>query len=204
MKKILFLLLIFVLFGAGCAEGEPQATIKNPQIGDDSAPVEIVEYFDYQCTACKLSEASIIPFLIEDYVGNGEVKVIYKNFAFMGEVSRLASNAALCAEEQGKFYEFHTKIFEAQGTEGASAYDSKSLKRIARELGLDGAQFDSCLDSNKYEDQILSEINEARVNNVNSTPTYVINGEKVSGAGSYLSVKRIVDRKLMDLGVVQK
>jgi len=204
IKEIFILLMALVLTGAGCTGNISQATIKNPQIGNDDAPVEIVEYFDYQCSACKLAESSIVPFLIEDYIENGEAKLVYKNFAFMGEVSRRAANAALCAEEQGKFYNFHNKIFEVQGAEGASTYDSKFLKRVARDLGLDGSQFDSCLDSNKYQSQILSDIDEARASKINSTPTYVINGEKVSGAGSYLSIKRIVDRKLMDLGVVQK
>tara|TARA_B100000315_G_C14469195_1_gene537489 strand:- start:139 stop:759 length:621 start_codon:yes stop_codon:yes gene_type:complete len=192
MKKYLFGFLILPLIGAGCASGE-QAAIKSPISGKESAPVTIVEYYDYQCGACGSAHKSLIPFLMEDFVNSGKAKIVYKNMAFLGQASRSAANASLCAHEQGKFVEYHDKLFKNQGQGEKSNFSSKTLKQFGKNLGLDIIKFDSCVSSNKYRAQVIDELNNAKTKGITATPTFVINGEKVVGA-SYLSVKGAIDR----------
>lgn len=192
IQKYLFSFLILPLVGAGCAGGE-QATIKSPTSGKDSAPVTIVEYYDYQCGACGSAHRGVVQFLIEDFVKTGKAKLEYKNMAFLGPASRAAANASLCAHEQEKFTEYHDILFKNQAKGEKSDFSAKRLKQFGKEIGLDAAKFNSCVSGNKYHGQISTELNDAKAKGVTATPTFIINGEKVVGA-SYLSVKRVVDK----------
>jgi protein-disulfide isomerase len=194
----IFIFLGFLfLFGAGCASG-PQAAIKSPELGKPEAPVEIVEYYDYQCPACKTAESGVLPFIIDDYVNKGLARLVFKNLAFIGPESRLAAAASLCAEEGGKFLDYHKKLYETQGAENSGVFTKEKLKSIAAEVGLDPATFNPCLDGEKYRSQVAKETAEGGALGVNSTPTFIINGQITSG-GTYLSVKRVIDKKLEEV-----
>lgn len=197
IKFLFFATLVLILLGAGCAGG-PQATIESPSLGKADAPVRIVEYFDFQCPACKAAEESVLPFIIEDYVNKGFAAVTFKNMAFLGQESKIAAVAGLCAAEQNKFWEYSQKIYAAQGAENSGIFKESKLKSIAEETGLDGASFDACLDSQKFREQVSKETNDAFAAGINSTPTFVINGQKVLG-GTYLSIKRVIDKKLEEI-----
>lgn len=190
---LIFLALPVLFFGAGCAE--PQAVITVPSLGKADAPVQITEYFDYQCPACKASESAIVPFIIEDYVNTGKAAITFKNIAFIGPESKTSAVASLCAHEQGKFLDYHKRLFEAQGAENSGVFTDEKLKSLAKDAGLDAVSFAACLDGEKYRDQVAREKKEADALGIDSTPTYVINGQKVLG-GTYLSVKRVIDKKL--------
>ncbi|MFC1612456.1 DsbA family protein [Patescibacteria group bacterium] len=194
MKKILFFTLMLVLVGAGCA-GVEQATIDSPMLGSADAPIEIIEYFDYQCGACKKAHKNTIPFIIEDYVNTGKANFTFKNMAFLGPDSRTAANAALCAHEQGKFLEYHDKIFENQADGEESDFNKKKLVRLGEGLEMDMAQFETCVNGGKYRVQVSDEMNEAKGRGVTGAPTFFINGEKMIG-GSFMSLKRMIDEKL--------
>ncbi|MFH1193445.1 MAG: thioredoxin domain-containing protein [bacterium] len=182
------------LLGAGCASG-PQATIKSPELGKSDAPVEIIEYYDYQCPACKAAESGVMPFIIDDYVNTGKARLVFKNLAFIGPESRLAAAASLCAEEGGKFLDYQKKLYEAQGAENSGVFTSAKLKNIASEVGLDSTKFNPCLDGERYRSQVAKDTAEGGALGVNSTPTFIINGQITSG-GTYLSIKRVIDKKL--------
>lgn len=183
-----------MFLGAGC-QSEPQAEIQSPVLGKADALVTIEEYFDFQCPACKSAYESVLPFVIEDYINAGKAKLVYKNLAFLGPESRDAAEAALCANDQGKFKQYHDKLYDNQGDENRGAFRKDSLKKFASEVGLDAAAFNSCFDGGKYEGQIRKELSLGYAAGVNSTPTYIINGQKVLG-GSYISIKRVIDKKL--------
>jgi len=182
-----------VLLGAGCAG--PQATVKVPSLGKADAPVQIMEYFDYQCPACKASEDAVVRFIIDDYVNTGKAAITFKNMAFIGPESKTTAIASLCAEEQGKFLDYHKGLYAAQGVENSGVFTNAKLKSIAKDAGLDAVSFAACLDGQKYRDQVAQGQKEAATIGIDSTPTYIINGQKVLG-GTYLTVKRVIDKKL--------
>lgn len=193
----IFIFLGFLFFlGAGCAG--PQAAIENFVLGKANAPVQIVEYFDYQCPACKVSEDAVVRFIIEDYVNTGKAAVTFKNMAFIGPESKTSAMASLCAQEQGKFLDYHKGLFEAQGAENSGVFTNTKLKSIAKNVGLNEAAFAACLDGEKYRDQVAQETRDADALGIDSTPTLIINGQKVVG-GTYLSIKRVIDKKLEEV-----
>lgn len=194
----IFIFLGFLFFfGAGCAG--PQATIENFVLGKADAPVQIVEYFDYQCPACKVSEDAVVRFIIEDYVNTGKAAITFKNAAFIGPESKTTAMASLCAQEQEKFLDYHKGLFEAQGAENSGVFTNAKLKSIAKDAGLDAALFAACLDSQKYRDWVARKKKEMAAAGIDSTPTYIINGQKILG-GTYLSIKRVIDKKLEEAG----
>jgi len=201
IRKILIFSSAFAvlsLIGAGCNRLGPQAEINSPTFGTAGAPVEIVEYSDFQCPGCKIAETSVVPFVIEDYVNTGKATLTFKNLAFIGEESILSAEAALCSQEQGKFMEYSQKLFEAQGAENSGVFTNDKLKSIASSLGLDTASFNSCLDNEKYNSQVKKETEDAFASGITGSPTFVINGQKIQSS-SYLSVKRAIDKKLEEV-----
>lgn len=196
--KILFFgVLALVLLGAGCAAG-PQATIKSPTLGKTDAPVQITEYFDFQCPSCKEAESAVVPFIVSDYVDTGKAAMTFKNMSFIGPESTTAAIASLCAAEQDKFFDYYKKLYEVQGAENSGVFTNEKLKRIAGDLGLNAATFGACLDGQKYSDQVAQETREGGAQGVDSTPTFIINGQKVVG-GTYLTIKRVIDNKLGEI-----
>ena len=123
-----------------------------------------------------------------------QVKYIIKNFplSFHPEAQK-AAEASECASEQGKFWEMHDKMFENQKLIGIAQY-----KTWARELKLNGSKFDSCLDSGKYASKVQADFNEGASKGVNGTPATFINGQLVSGALPYASIKQVIDQALAD------
>lgn len=86
----------------------------DPVKGDPNAKLTIVEFADYQCPFCEKMQTDIVPSIIKDYVDTGKAKFVFKNLAVLGKESVDAANAALCAKEQNKFWEYHDKLFAAQ------------------------------------------------------------------------------------------
>ncbi|MFA5133618.1 MAG: thioredoxin domain-containing protein [Patescibacteria group bacterium] len=197
-SKIIILFFALALFGAGCRESTPQAQVPSPTIGKADAPVQIVEYFDFQCPTCKSVEETIIPFIIEDYVDTGKAAITFKNMAFIGKESKLAAIAGLCAAEQGKFLEYKKEVFSAQNGENKGIFTEKKLKDLAVSAGLDSSPFEICFTGKKYADQVKNETDGAFKAGINGTPTFVVNGQAVQSM-NYLSVKRVIDKKLEEL-----
>ncbi len=100
--------------------------------------------------------------------------------AILGEESELAAQAAECANDQGRFWDYHDVLFANQEGENRGAFLSENLKRFAEALALDGTAFDSCLDSGKYASKVTDDTDEARQQGVNATPTILVNGKEVT------------------------
>ncbi len=166
-------------------------TLDDHVLGNYNAPVTMIEFADFQCPFC-LQFESTLNKVLADY--QGKVRLVYRHFplAFHAEAEK-AAEASECAAEQGKFWEMHDKIFEANQSQTMSV---DQWKKIARSLGLKTTQFNNCLDSGKYANKIASEENEGQAAGVQGTPTIFINGELVSGALPYDSIKSVIDSKL--------
>ena len=180
-------------------------------LGDQKASVTFIEYADYQCPFCTSFFKETEPLLIKDYVDKGNVKMVYKDFAFLDQFaggkneSHLAAEAAACAADQGKFWDYHdlifkTEIADQQANPGKSENNGnlnvEKLESLAQELGLNKNQFNSCLESNKYKDKIQKEVVEAQALGVKATPTFFINGQKFEGALPYPQFKATIDNLL--------
>jgi protein-disulfide isomerase len=164
-------------------------TAADPVRGNAAAPVTIVEFSDFQCPFC----ARVNPTLDKIRQTYGDrVKIIFKDYPLANHPQApKAAEAARCAGEQNKFWEMHDAMFANQ-----RALEVPSLKQTARTIGLNGAAFDSCLDSGKHQATVQSGTELGERMGVNSTPTLYINGRPLLGAMPFENFKQIIDEEL--------
>jgi len=174
-------------------------------LGDSNAPLLIEVYSDYQCSFCAHYFVETITPIIDEYVNTGRARLIYQDLAFEGERSQWAAEAAHCANDQGKFWEYHQMILNERYASGKTdVYKKDSLKKIVKEIGLDECEFNICFDSEKYT-QIVKDATKVGFDEkgINGTPTTLFNGEMVTddegnnlGAMSYDMLKEKIDGTL--------
>jgi protein-disulfide isomerase len=165
-------------------------------LGSESARVTVEEYSDFQCPYCARAAQTMDPKIEEEYVADGRVKLVFHPVALIGQESLWAAEAAECANEQGKFWDYHDKLFENQRGENQGGFSIKNLKRFAEELALDTQAFNQCIDSHKYEDLVKAETQDALKKDIQSTPTFVIGEQTVDGPRSYDDLKKVIEAEL--------
>lgn len=176
-------------------------------LGNADAKVTIVEFGDFQCSYCVKFFKETAPLIRKNYVETGKAKMVFKPLAFLGEESTSAALAAICAKDQGKFWEYHDALFRVEYEEMAKGIQSGNngnlnpdlFKKIASNLKMDVNQFTSCFDSKKYED-VLSENSraaEAAMNGRVSTPTLFVNSQMIQGAQPYSVFEAAIDTFLV-------
>jgi protein-disulfide isomerase len=154
----------------------------NPVMGNPDAPVTMIEYTDFQCPYCDRFFSQTLPLIEKAYIATGKVKFVFKNMPLetIHPNAIPAAIAAECANEQGKFWEYHDKLFEGQSAwarlDNADAI--AVFKQYASDTGLDASSFGSCIDSSKYADKVSAESKEGRNYGVNGTPAFFIGNEK--------------------------
>lgn len=154
----------------------------DPVLGDPKAPVTLVEFGDYQCTFCTKFFKETEKPLIEKYVKTGKVKLIFRDFAINGRESVSAAIASECADEQGKFWEYHDKLYTERRGYNVGVFKQDNLMSFAKELGLNEQQFSDCTKSGKYDEEIASDTRDAQSFGGRGTPTFFLNGQIISGA----------------------
>ncbi len=179
--------------GKTIATAVPEISSADFVLGDAGAPVTIIEYSDYQCPFCSKFFKETESVLREKYIKTGKVKFISRDFAFLGDESTWAAEAAHCAGEQGKFWQYHDYLFENQGGENSGAFGKDKLKSFAAALGLDKDKFNSCLDSGKYENVVKDENKTGGGAGVSGTPANFINGKLYAGAMPTANFTQIID-----------
>ncbi|MCL6641760.1 MAG: DsbA family protein [Candidatus Bipolaricaulota bacterium] len=172
----------------------PKVLLDEPAKGAEDAPVTIIEFADFRCGFCLRHFVQTLPTLEEEYIATGKVRYIYRNFPILGVQSRWAALAAECAHEQGRFWEYHDKLFELV-QQGQELLRSR-LKGVATELGLDAAQFDSCLDSSKYLDEVQEDFAAGQGAGVTGTPAFLINGQLLVGAHPIEKFRELIEQEL--------
>lgn len=154
----------------------------SPVKGDSNAPVTMVEFSDFQCPFCGQFYSQTLPQVVQNYVDSGKVKLVYKNFPLenLHPNARAAALAAECANEHGKFWEYHNKLFESQNNwAGLGGTDAvKTFKQYAVDLGLDANSFNSCVDSAKYADKVNKDFQDGTNYGATGTPTFFIGNDK--------------------------
>jgi protein-disulfide isomerase len=167
--------------------------------GNPDAPVQIIEFADFECPACGNFATVTGPDVMKRLVETGQVAFRFYDLPLEIHQNAVpAHNAAHCANEQGKFWQMHDQIFAGQFDWNTQA--SRNPKRLfegyAKNVGLDVAQWSACYDSGKMLPQIMANRDEAVRLRVRSTPSFVINGTLVEGAVNYDDFKRYVDQAL--------
>ncbi len=186
---IVALILILPTLG-GQAEVVPPDLMDWPQadgtsLGDPEAPVTIIEYSDFQCPFCRRFHEETLPQIVENHVRTGEVRIEYRNFAFLGQESIEAANASLCAAEQDAFWPYASYLFANQQGENTGSFCEARLQAIAQEMGLEMDPFERCSSRNEMRSQVQTQRAQGLEQGVNSTPTFFVNGKMVRGAVPY-------------------
>ncbi len=165
----------------------------DPVKGPASAPITIVEFSDFQCPYCSRAEGTVKQVL-EKYPG--KIRFVYRDFPLgMHNQAAKASEAAQCANDQGKFWEFHDALYSDQ-----SKLSVPDMQATAERLGMDGAKFKSCLETGKFTAEVNKDIKDATTAGVSSTPFFFINGIAVVGAQGVDTFSEVIDKELAKAG----
>ena len=184
------------------APAKPPTADDDPFLGDKNAPVTLIEFTDYQCTFCGRHYANTYGQLKKDYIDTGKVKYVVRDFPLgFHPHAQKAAEATECADDQGKFWEMHGKIFETQGTWSNAADVVPTLKQYAADLKLNTSAFDSCLDGAKYKDEVAKDMADGSASGVNGTPGFWVLGpsgksQQISGAVPYANFQQAIDAML--------
>lgn len=165
------------------------AAANGPVKGPANAPIEVIEFSDFQCPFCQRANPTVEQVL-STY--GDRIRFVYRHYPLPSHPNaRPAAEASQCAAEQGKFWPYHDKLFA-----NPSKLGDADLKQQAAELGMDAAKFNACVDSHKYAAQIAADMKDGEAAGVNGTPAFFINGRLISGAQPFSEFKRVIDEEL--------
>lgn len=176
-------------------------TDRDVLLGSENAPVTLIVYSDYQCPFCAKFFAESEAKIKAEYVKNGQVKLVHRNFAFLGEESVLSAEAAECAKEQGKFWDYHDALFAEEvkdARENNGNLKKELFMKLAQNLSLDSKKFEECINTRRYRSLVEEDVNQAASVGVESTPTIFVNGLEIRGAQPYQEFKSAIDRALRE------
>jgi protein-disulfide isomerase len=158
--------------------------------GPKDAPVAIVEFSDFQCPFCKAARPAVNEIMARY---TGKVRWVFRDYPIetLHPTAPKAHEAARCAGEQGKFWEYHDLLFER-----SPSHSPEQLKQYARDLKLDGPAFAQCLESGKYQAEVAHDVQEGTRLGVSGTPTFVINGRFIEGEQSIAELQKLVESEL--------
>lgn len=177
----------------------PQIKSTDVILGDVKAPVTFIEFADYQCPFCHRFETQSMPQIRDQYIKTGKVKVIYRDFAFLGPESIASAASTRCAADQAKFWEYHDALLiaeEKDGQENNGNLTRDLFVKLASGIGLNAAQFGACLDSKKYDASITTARTDAGQYGVQSTPTLFVNNTQILGAQPFEVFQAAIEAEL--------
>ena len=168
-------------------------------IGDPNAPAKLDVWVDFQCSACVRFTKDIEPLIIKTYVETGKVYYTFRFFPFISSFSpgntesEDSANAALCAAEQGKFWEYHDVLFANWDGENAGAFAVDNLIALAKPLGLNMGDFRKCVTGHRYQGMIDTDYNNGRALGVSGVPTIFVAGQRAISASGERNVPGFPD-----------
>ncbi|USN53293.1 MAG: thioredoxin domain-containing protein [Candidatus Nomurabacteria bacterium] len=209
MKKLIWTVIILVVVVGGgiwAFQGSDNTSTagdfsndNDPSRGPETAKVLIEEYSDFQCPACKAADTNL-PEVLAAYPN--DVRFVYNDYPLttIHKNARAAAEAAQCAFAQGKFWEYHDKLFEEQASwsvlSGSTVTDT--FVQYASDLGIDSEAFQSCIDNTEQKEAVNTDIGEGNARKVNSTPTFFINGERRVGGMTTDNWKSVIDAAIAE------
>ena len=178
----------------------------SPILGDENAPLTLIEFGDYQCTYCKKFFRETVESILINYVETGKVKMLFKDFivvdgAVGGNDSMNAANATHCANDQGMFWQFHSTLYNNWAGEGTGWISSEQLNKFANTLELDMNEFSNCVSELKWKKLVNASHDDGVALGVTATPTFFVIDEnrnvlKITGAQHYDVFKEVFDSAL--------
>lgn len=174
----------------------------DPFIGDPNAPVTMAIWFDYQCPFCKQLELNVTSQLIDQYVATGKVRIVFKDFQFLGQDSQTSAQFARAMWElyPGKFHEWYVAMFKAQDEEGDQGFgDLDSIKALTAKIdGVDVNKVVELMNQKKseYDAEIAKDRNEGQSLGINGTPAIIIGTHLLSGAQPIGAITPLIDAEL--------
>ncbi len=164
---------------------------RGPSFGPDEAPVTIIEFSDYRCGYCRRAE-STLQRLLERYPS--KIRLVARHFP-LNQTSRGAAEAAACANEQGRFWEFHRKLFASGGKA-----DAESLEQHASDAELDLEAFRTCVEEGRSKADVEADLADGRRAGVSGTPAFFVNGIRLKGALPFDDFVLIIEQELRQTG----
>src|SRR3954470_20292455 len=163
-------------------------------LGSPTAPVEITEYADYECPFCQTFDQLQMPTIKQRLIDTGRLRWRYRDFPLQQHsFSRLAAHSAACADEQGKYWEQHDKIYKGQQQWAESGNAASLFRQYAQKGGLDLGRYDACMKAGKYAGRIQASLNEGMQVGVNSTPTLLVGNTLYRGRLDSDAIRKLVD-----------
>jgi protein-disulfide isomerase len=199
--RILALLLSVGLTAVSAQTGRFISVDDDPVLGDPKAKVTIIEFADYQCPFCRGFWKNTFPRLKKEYIDTGKVNFVFRDFPQNGHPEAIpAAMAAECAEDQGRYWEYHDKVFREQDRRGQPdevvRFRVADLKRWATDIGLDATRFNECLDSGRYEAEVKRDYDDAAGVGMKGTPVFFVNGRALLGAHPFTTFQKVIEDAL--------
>jgi protein-disulfide isomerase len=170
----------------------------SPVLGSENAPITIIEFGDYQCEACYHWFHNTRADIIDNYIETGKAKLVFVDLPFLGSDSIVAAQATYCAEDQGKYWDYHNTLYNFQ-EEIDNGWASKDrLAAFAFNLDMNLDEFSDCLDTAKYNKRVKANYDEAIKQGAEATPTFIIitsdgTPTKIRGAQPYSAFLKVID-----------
>jgi protein-disulfide isomerase len=175
----------------------PRPQVQGNAMGNPNAPVTMIEFSDFLCPYCRQFALEIEPLLIEEYVATGKVYFIYRTLGdWLGPESQASAEAAYCAAEQNRFWEYHDLLFANQNLVD---FSTQNLLAFAEDLGLNMDQFEDCLQQGEYRPQVEKDLQDGLLAGVRGTPSFLINSRFIAGAQAYAVFQREIEAALNSL-----
>lgn len=173
----------------------------DPVLGNPDAPVTIVEFSDFQCPFCRKFYAQTLPQIKEQYIKTGKVKFVYRDFPLTSihDMAQKYAEASECADDQGKFWQMHDKIFNEQEKLGSGTifdFTVSDVKRWAGETGLNAVEFNRCLDSGKYAGEVEKDFRDGDAAGIDGTPGTFVNKQLIKGAVPFAQFQAAIESEL--------
>jgi len=146
----------------------------SPILGSKNAPITMIEFGDYQCFYCHQFYNSTEPDIVKNYINTGKVRMVFKDFTIIGQDSVNAAHASHCAQEQGKFWDYHDALYNNWAGENTGWASSDNLLKFAKQVGLDQNAFNQCMTQSKYISVVEGSLSNAKDLGLTGTPDFFI------------------------------
>ena len=176
-------------------------TSGSPVLGSASAPITIVEFGDYQCEACYHWYHNTRADIIDNYIETGKVNLVFMDLPFLGRDSITAAQATYCADDQGKYWEYHETLYNFQEAIDNGWASKDRLVSFAFDLDMNMDEFNDCMDSSKYAKRVKANYDESQRFGAEATPTFLIispdgNMKKITSAQPYSVFSQVIEPML--------
>jgi protein-disulfide isomerase len=189
---------VFAISGDDGGDSAAAAQVPSPSLGDRTAQVVIHEYGDYQCPFCGVFARNIKPELQERFIDTGQVRLVWHDFAWHGRESLTSANAARCAGDQGRFWDFHDVLFSNFSGENNGTFSNENLKRFGDAMGLESEAFHRCVDDDDYGDAVAADMRRVRGLGLNGTPSFTVGDQRIVGAQPIEVFEAAIRRELRE------